>query len=332
VMPGVVWAGTDDGNLQVSRDGGQTFANVSANLPGLPAGALDGANAYWISRIEASHFDPGTAYVAVDGHRSDDLKPYVFVTHNYGSTFSTIAATLPPSGNVQVVREDPKNRNLLYAGTEFGLFISLDAGAHWEKFMNNYPTVRTDDILVHPRDGDLIVATHGRSLWIADDITPLQQFNAATAGDVTLFDVRPAIAYLFDFRTDTDVGGDKRFEGENASRGTGINYFLKSAASGAVSLSISDPTGRTVCTSTGSSAAGIHRIQWTLVTPLVAPAGRGGGPPGGNAPEPSCSGNAARGGNVAPLAAGTYMAKLTVNGKEYAKPITVLEDVWLHER
>jgi photosystem II stability/assembly factor-like uncharacterized protein len=332
VMPGVVWAGTDDGNLQVSRDGGQTFANVSANLPGLPAGALDGANAYWISRIEASHFDPGTAYVAVDGHRSDDLKPYVFVTHNYGSTFSTIAATLPPSGNVQVVREDPKNRNLLYAGTEFGLFISLDAGAHWEKFMNNYPTVRTDDILVHPRDGDLIVATHGRSLWIADDITPLQQFNAATAGDVTLFDVRPAIAYLFDFRTDTDVGGDKRFEGENASRGTGINYFLKSAASGAVSLSISDPTGRTVCTSTGSSAAGIHRIQWTLVTPLVALAARGGGPPGGNAPEPSCSGNAARGGNVAPLAAGTYMAKLTVNGKEYAKPITVLEDVWLHER
>jgi hypothetical protein len=224
VLAGVVWAGTDDGNLQVSRDGGATFTNVAANLPGLPAGALSGPTAYWVARVETSHFDAATAYVAIDGHRSDDLKPYLFVTHDYGKTFQSISNDLPARGNVLAIREDPKNRALLYAGTELGLYISLDAGAHWEKFMTNFPTARTDDILVHPRDGDLIVATHGRSLWIADDVTPLQQLTPATlAQDVVLFDVRPAIAYLFDYRTDSDVGGDHRFEGENAPLGTAIN-------------------------------------------------------------------------------------------------------------
>src|SRR5205807_4775901 len=121
--------------------------------------------------------DPAAAYVSVDGHRSDDLKPYVFVTHDYGASFQAIANNLPASGNVQVIREDPKNKDLLYVGTEFGLFVSLNGGKEWQKFMNGYPTVRTDDILVHPRDNDLIVATHGRSVWIADDITPLQQLT-----------------------------------------------------------------------------------------------------------------------------------------------------------
>src|SRR5205823_3176324 len=152
VMPGVVWAGTDDGNLQVSRDGGVTFAEVGKNLSGLPAN-----HQYWISRVDASHFDPAAAYVSVDGHRSDDLKPYVFVTHDYGATFQSISSTLPAYGNVQVVREDPKNKDLLYVGTEFGLFVSLNGGKEWQRFMSNYPTVRTDDILIHPRENDLIV-------------------------------------------------------------------------------------------------------------------------------------------------------------------------------
>jgi hypothetical protein len=278
--------------------------------------------------------------VAVDGHRSDDLKPYIFVTHDYGKTFQNIAGTLPQMGDVQVVREDPKNRNLLYAGTELGLYISLDAGAHWEKFMNNYPTVRTDDILIHPRDGDLIVATHGRSLWIADDITPLQQFTSAVASqDVVLFDVRSAVAYLFDYRTDSDVGGDHRFEGENAPRGTSISYYLKSAATGPVTVSIMNALGQTVCTSTGPSSAGLHRLQWTLVAPgtNTAPGGGrgggGGGGGGGNATDQSCAGGGGRGNNNALQAPpGVYNVKLTVNGRDYTKPVVVLEDVWLHER
>src|SRR5438046_7992775 len=191
-MRGVGWAGTDDGNLQVSRDAGATFTEVGKHLPGLPANHV-----YWISRIDASHFDPASAYVSVDGHRSDDLKPYVFVTHDSGASFQSIANNLPSPGNVQVIREDPKNKDLLYVGTEFGLFVSLNGGKEWQRFMGNYPTVRTDDILVHPRENDLIVATHGRSVWIADDITPLQQLTAdVQAEDAHLFDMRPVVAVL----------------------------------------------------------------------------------------------------------------------------------------
>ena len=168
----------------------------------------------------------------MDGHRSDDLKPYVFVTRDFGKTFQSITGNLPPFGNVQVIREDPKNSDLLFAGTEFGLFVSLDGGKSWQKFMNNYPTVRTDDILIHPRDNDLIVATHGRSVWIADDITPLQQLTPAVRdADATLFDIRPAMAWLNDQQNNQQVGGQKVFIGENAPRGAAINYYLKSAAS-----------------------------------------------------------------------------------------------------
>ncbi|MEO7083293.1 MAG: hypothetical protein ABI442_10330 [Gemmatimonadaceae bacterium] len=336
VMPGVVWAGTDDGNLQVSRDGGATFTEVGRNISGMPQNALSGPSPYWISRIEASHYDAGTSYVAVDGHRTDDLHPYIFVTRDYGKTFQSVSGNLPARGNVQVVREDPKNKNLLYAGTEFGLYVSLDGGKTWDRFMNNYPTVRTDDILVHPRDGDLIVASHGRSLWIADDITPLQQFTPAVAAqDVALFDVRPAISYLFDFRLDADEGGDKRFAGENPPKGASISYYLKSAATGDVKLSILDGAGRTLCTSTGESSAGIHRVQWTLVAPMLA-GQNGGGRGGAGGGDVSCAGGAGggggRGGAAGTVAPGVFIAKLTVNGRDYTKPVTVLEDVWLHER
>jgi hypothetical protein len=347
MLPGVLWAGTDDGNLQVSQDGGLTFTEVGKNLRTLlPANALDGPNPYWISRIDASHFDAAAAYVAVDGHRSDDLKPYVFVTRDYGKAFTSVTENLPASGNVQAIREDPKNRELLYAGTEFGLFVSLDGGKTWEPFMNGYPTVRTDDILVHPRDGDLIVATHGRSLWIADDITALQQFTPAVAAqDVVLFDVRPAVAWLFDIRTDADLGGDKHFIAPNPPRGATISYYLKAPATGDVKLSILDATGRTLCTSTASAAPGVHRVQWTLVSPALSGGGGrgdgggtggggGGSSTGGAGANQSCSASSggragAGGGGVTP---GTYTAKLSVGGKDYTKPVTVLEDIWMSER
>jgi photosystem II stability/assembly factor-like uncharacterized protein len=340
VMPGVVWAGTDDGNLQVSTDNGVTFAEVGKHIAGLPAGALAGANPYWISRIDASHFEAGGAYVSIDGHRSDDLKPYVFVTHDYGRTWSNASGNLPAYGNVQVVREDPKNRNLLYAGTEFGLFVSLDAGKGWEKFMTGYPTVRTDDILVHPRDGDLIVASHGRSIFIADDITPLQQLTPAVmAQDAVLFDVRPAIAWQNDFHYDEYVGGYKQFEGENAPRGTAIAFYLKSAAQGDAKISVLDAAGNALCESTVAASAGIHRIQWTLVTPLAnagGRGGRGGAAPAfaGQAPAATCSGGGGggRGGGGAGAAPGNYSVKLTVGGRDYTKIVTVLEDRWAHER
>jgi hypothetical protein len=344
-VPGILWVGTNDGNLQVSRDGGLTFTEVSKNLPGLPAAALNGNTAYWISRVDASHYDAGTAYVSVDGHRTDDLKPYIFVTSDYGRTFQSITNNLPTYGNVQVIREDPKNKDLLYVGTEFGLYASLDGGKSWKKFMNNYPTVRTDDILIHPRDGDLIVASHGRSLWIADDITPLQQLTpSVTSQDVYMFDVRPAVMWINDRTESQHVGGQKVFIGENTPRGTAISYYLKTAATGDVKLSIVDGSGRTLCTSNGEKDAGINRVRWTLAAPMLAGQGGGGGGGGGgrgNAgpPDMSCSAAGGRGGGGgfgggggAVVTPGTYTAKLSVGGKDYSKTVTVLEDRWFNER
>ena len=348
VMPGVVWAGTDDGNLQVSRDGGVTFTEVGKNITGLPANALTSDDPFWIARIETSHFDAATAYVAIDGHRTDDLHPYVFVTRDYGKTFQSVAGNLPTYGNLQVIREDPKNKNLLYAGTEFGLYVSLNGGQKWEPFMNNYPTVRTDDILIHPRDGDAIIATHGRSIWIADDITALQQFTPAVAAeDVHLFDPRPAVAYHNDYQASQQVGGQKVFVGENAPRGTSISYYLKSGA-GSVQVSISDEQGHALCKSDGDKSAGIHKVQWSLVEPLRAPAGAAGGGRGAAAagrggaaaaPDPSCTAaNTGRGGGgggrggAGGLQPGFYTATLTVDGKTMTKQVQVLEDIWMNER
>ena len=314
VMPGIVWAGTDDGLLQVSRDGGATFTEVGKNIPGLPAN-----HEYWFSRIETSHFDAGTAYISVDGHRSDDLKPYVFVTTDYGRSFKSISNNLPV-GNVQVVRQDLKNKDLLFVGTEFGLYASTNAGGEWKKFMNNLPTVRVDDILVHSRESDLIVATHGRSLWIADDISALQQLTpAVTAADATLFDIRTTVAYQNDQTLGSYLGGQKNWVGENAPRGAAISYYLKSDATGDVKITIADATGRVIRTIDGTKTAGLNRVEWNLQPDALGGAGGRGGFGGG--------GGGGRGGAGANTA-GTYVVKLLVGGREYTKNLTVLEDRW----
>jgi hypothetical protein len=223
------------------------------------------------------------------------------------------------------------------------LFVSLNGGQKWEPFMNNYPTVRTDDILIHPRDGDAIIATHGRSIWIADDITALQQFTPAVAAeDVHLFDVRPAVAYHNDYQASQQIGGQKVFVGENAPRGTAVAYYLKGAA-GSVQVSISDDQGHMLCKSEGDKSAGIHKVQWSLVEPLRAPAGgfggrggAGGGRGAATAPDPSCTAAAnARGGGrggAGALQPGNYTATLTVDGKTMTKQVQVLEDIWMNEK
>ena len=285
-MAGVVWAGTDDGLVQVSRDNGATFTEVGKNITGLPAGALDGDNPYWISRIDASHFDAATAYVAIDGHRSNDLKPYVYATHDYGRTWSLITNGLPTYGNVQVVREDPKNRDLLYAGTEFGLFVSLDGGRNWERFMNNYPTVRTDDILIHPRDNDLIVGTHGRSIYIMDDVSSLQQLSdTTTTTDAALLDIRPAVAWTTDIQKAILAEGAKVFRAQNPAQGSAISYWLKSAATSDVRITVTDVTGREIRNLIGTKNAGLNRVQWDLRAGGAGGRGRGQG--GGGAAQPA---------------------------------------------
>jgi photosystem II stability/assembly factor-like uncharacterized protein len=271
VVPGIVWAGTNDGNLQVSRDGGLTWKNVADNVKGVPKETH-------VSRVAASPFDAGGAYVTFDAHRTDDHKPYVFVTKDFGETWTSIAANLPTPGNTNVITPDDRNRNLLFLGTEYALYVSLDAGRSWKPFMQGLPTVRIDDIIIHPRERDLIVGTHGRSIWIVDDISPLEQMTDQTmTQDATLFDVRPATAWLNDIQKQITVGGQKNFRGQNPDPGTQISYFLKSDASD-VKVEISDVTGRVVRTLDGSKTAGLNRVRWTL---QAAPAGGGRGVGGG---------------------------------------------------
>ena len=320
VLPGVLWVGTDDGNLQVSRDGGATWKNVVDNINGAPS------NHPHISRVEPSHFDAGTCYVSIDAHRQNDMKPYVFVTRDFGATWSAVTGNLPEWGYVNVVREDLKNKNLLYAGTEFGFFISWNGGTSWEKFMNGMPTIPIDDILIHPRDNDLIVGTHGRGIYIMDDITPLQQLSDKTLdADFHLFDVRPGVQWLQDATLGQYIGGAKFYRAANPAPGTAISYYLKAAPEGDVKISITDVTGKFVRNITGTKEVGVNRVQWNLrgdtpPRPAGAPQGGGGGGGGGGG----------FGGQFAAQLAdpGAYLVKVTVGGKEYTTKAVVEEDQW----
>jgi photosystem II stability/assembly factor-like uncharacterized protein len=270
VIPGIVWAGTNDGNLQVSRDGGLTWKNVVDKVRGVPKETH-------VSRVEASPFEAGAAFVTFDGHRTDDHKPYVFATRDFGETWTSISSDLP-MGNVNVITADTRNRNLLFLGTEYAIYASLDAGKSWKPLMQGMPTVRVDDLIIHPRDRDLIAGTHGRSIWILDDISALEQMtDQTTAGDSFLFDVRPATVWANDIQKQITVGGQKNFRAPNPDPGTAISYWLKGDA-GSVRVDISDVTGRVVRTIEGTKGSGLNRVRWNL---QGAPAGRGGPAPGG---------------------------------------------------
>jgi photosystem II stability/assembly factor-like uncharacterized protein len=286
MMPGIVWVGTNDGNLQVSRDGGATWKNVVDKVAGVPKDTH-------VSRVEPSHFDAGTCYVTFDGHRTDDMKPYVFVTRDFGDTWTSIAANLPEA-NVNVITEDSRNKNLLFVGTEYGVYVSLDGGKDWKRFMSGLPTVRVDDIIIHPRERDLILGTHGRSIWIMDDISPLEQMNdEATKGDAYLFDVRAGTAWVNDIQKQLQVGGAKHFRGQNPRPGTAVSYWLKNPASD-VKIAITDVTGREVRSISGSKDAGLNRVQWDLranppprpAPPAGTPAGAEQAAPAGTTPPP----------------------------------------------
>ena len=308
IVPGVLWVGTDDGNIQVSHDGGATWTEVSRNLPG-------GTTRLYVSRVEASHHDPATAYVSIDGHRSDDLRPHVYVTRDYGQTWTDIGAGLPEFGNVNTVRQDPRNPELLYAGTEFGFFISLDEGGTWHRFMPNLPVVRVDDVLVHPRENDLVLATHGRSIWILDDISALQAMtDSIIAGGVHLFQPRDAVLWKEDIRLDREVPGDQNWRGENAPDGTAIHYHLASEPD-EIALRILDPlSGEVVRTLEPTREAGLNRVRWNLRSD----------------PEPPEEGEEPDEDDVGPIVdAGIYRAVLVVDGVEHTATIEVLEDIWM---
>jgi photosystem II stability/assembly factor-like uncharacterized protein len=218
----VLWVGTDDGNVQVTRDGGKNWKNVAARVPGVPKGT-------YVSRVMASKYGEGTAYVTFDGHRSDDYGVYIFLTTDYGESWKSIRNGIPDSaGTVHVVREHPRNANLLFAGTEFGLLVSWDRGGNWTALKNNLPTVPVDDIEIQAEQNDLVLATHGRSIWIFDDIAPIENFDAGVANsDLTFFSPRPAT--LWDLRQRRWSAGQKMFTAKNPPYGAILNYYLKEA-------------------------------------------------------------------------------------------------------
>jgi photosystem II stability/assembly factor-like uncharacterized protein len=340
VRAGILWVGTDDGNLQVTRDDGKTWTNVVDKIPGLKRGA-------YVAKVETSHRDEGTAFVAFDNHRSDDFSIYLYMTTDFGRTWKRIADGIPETaGTVHVVREDPKNANLLFAGTEFGLFVSFDRGAKWERMKNGLPTVPVDDIQIHPREHDLILGTHGRSIWIMDDIEPLEEMSDSVASsDAHLFDMRAGITWhIANFRAFT---GTREFIAANPPYGAIVNYSLKSKVDGKdpVKITVTDKAGNRVREMTGPAEAGVNRVEWDLrfdppVRPEPAAGGGEGGGRGGaaGASEPTAGAAAGAGGGGGgggfgfgggrgPLVdPGEYTIAIAVAGKTQTKTVVVEED------
>ena len=256
VRPGILYAGTDDGRLWSTMNDGGSWTEHTANVKGVPAGT-------YVSRIEPSRFDSLTFYVTYDNHRRGDFAPYVFMTKDGGKTFSSIASNLPTGAPdyVYVIREDPKNPNLLFVGTDVGAYASLDQGKSWQKFMTGLPSTPVMDLVIHPRDGELVAATHGRGFWIVD-INALQQMNATVAA---------APAHLFKPRTAFQWGekpvngesvGQNLFQVPSPQYGADIVYRLAQSNSGQVRVVIQDASGDTLRTLNGPGGAGLQRVTW----------------------------------------------------------------------
>jgi photosystem II stability/assembly factor-like uncharacterized protein len=299
VKAGVLWVGTDDGNVQMSRDDGKTWTNVVSHIMGVPKMG-------YVSRIEPSHTEAGTAYVTFDNHRSADYAIYIFKTTNYGDSFLKLNNGIPlDAGTVHVIREDPVNPNLLFAGTEFGIFVTFDKGANWHRMKNGLPTVPVFDIQIHPREHDLILATHGRSIWIMDNISALEKWdeNVLTSDVKILGGGRPGIEWkMANYR---GFEGQSHFFAANAPNGVILDYWLKTG--GPVQVKVTDKDGKQVrqINVPRAEAGVLNRTVWDMRAdpPVLPPAGGGRGGRGGRGggaaaetPAPAQAGQGAEGG------------------------------------
>ena len=322
LKPGLIWAGTNDGQVQLTRDGGKTWTNLSANLAGMPPWGT-------IANIEPSRFDTGTAYLTVDGHQVNNRDPWIYRTGDYGKTWKLIVGGIPksPLSYAHIVREDPVRKGLLYAGTEGGLYVSFDDGEGWQPLQSNLPHAPVYWIVVQEHFNDLVVATYGRGIWILDDMTPVRRYGAdLIAKDVELMAPRAAYRFRFvegPFGVDYDASA-----GQNPPYGASLNYWLKAESKDSAAFTIADAAGKTVRTFKGTTKAGINRAWWDLRTdqtreaklrtpPLYAPefpvADTGRSAPDGY-----------RLNNLVPP--GTYSVKLSIGGKDYVQKLEVRKD------
>jgi photosystem II stability/assembly factor-like uncharacterized protein len=349
--PDVLWVGTDDGALWITRDGGGKWTELNGKV-GLPGPR-------WVASIEPSRYVEGRAYVAFDAHRSNDDEPYVYLTEDYGQTWKSIRGNLPV-GSTRVCREDIQKPDILYVGTEFAAWVSVNRGGSWTKLNNNLPTVAVHEFAQHPTMGEVVVATHGRSLWVLD-VTPLRQMTAETV-KAKVFLYQPNTVVRWHSEPGGEgmfAGAERRFVGQNPAPGAQFYYSLASKAD-KVALKVVDYAGKTVAEFPGMSGEpGLHRVAWNLTTgrqrPGAGPGGRRGGTGRGQAMQPAAGrrpgGPAAPGGQqpapaspevteqepagemmmffgapVPRVGLGIYRLVLTVDGAEVSQPVRIEAD------
>jgi len=249
---GVLWVGTDDGNVWLSRDGGKNWKKLNDRIPGHPG--------YWVSRIVASSHFAGTAYLAFTGYRHDDFRPFLYKTNDYGETWVSIAGNLP-NEPINVIREDPWNPNLLFVGTDLGLHVSLDGGQSWIKLKNNMPTQPVHDLKIHPREKEIIVATHGRSIFIAD-ISPLEEMTPEVlAKNIHLYSIKPRVRWV---ANRTPHSSSANFNGESEPNAVAIYYHLKTRITSPVKIQIWKGD-RLINEMDGPNSSGLHRVLWNMM-------------------------------------------------------------------
>lgn len=330
ITPGLLWAGTDDGNVQITRDGGQTWTNVRDKIPGHPG--------YWVSRVVPSYHNPAVAYLTITGYRHDDFRPFVWKTTDYGQTWASIAANLPTEAGINIIVEDRKNPNFLVIGTELALFFSLDGGQSWTRVRGNLPTTPIYDMKIHPRENELIIATHGRGIWIAD-ITPFQHLTSPVqAQPAALFPIQPAVQWMTGL---TPIRANYNFSGQSRQPGAHIHYYLRSDVTGEVTVRVYDGA-RVIAEIDGPKTAGINTVRWNMQARREAGAaeaaggrgGRGGagagfgGRGGGAAPAVPVFPTAAPGTVLSTVAPGEYRVVLSVGGQEYTQTALISADHW----
>jgi photosystem II stability/assembly factor-like uncharacterized protein len=304
---GVLYVGTDDGQFKISRDDGSSWTDLTGRLPGLPEMAM-------INGIETSQFDPGAVYVSVNNYRNDDFTNYLYRCVEYGQQCISITGDLPADRVVRTVREDTRNPNVLYLGTEFGLFYSNDWGSHWTPLTGGLPTVPVNDLVIHPRDNDLIIGTHGRGAWILDQINALQEFTPEIAsGAAHLFTIQPA--EMIRYSGAKAHTGSMIYQGQNPTEGAVIDFFIgEDTDTSDADITIYDRNGTLINTLTVNATPGLNRTGWNLRHTSPVPSrgqtqGRFGGGPSGAWVLPD-----------------TYTVRLTVDGTGYEQTVEVRED------
>ncbi|HVP92036.1 MAG TPA: hypothetical protein VMS75_12575 [Terriglobales bacterium] len=319
LVPGLLWAGTDDGNVWVTRDNGRNWAKLNGKITGNPG--------YWVSRVAASAVDPGTAYVCYTGFRNDDFRPFIYKTTDYGQTWTSVAGDLA-EGPVNVVREDPRNANLLFAGTDFGVYVSIDGGRRWTKMKNNMPTQPVHDLKIQPREHDLIVATHGRGLYIAD-VEPLEELTPQVlAEEAHLFSVKSKVRWAGFNRANSS---SSNYAGRSEPTGIVVNYYLRVKPKGEVKIQVFK--GRFLVNEVnGTADPGLNSAVWNMTgrrerTPeekrsIQEQAKR--------AQETGSGRRFAGDLNYAsfPAVEGEYSFVLVVDGKTYTASASILKDEW----